>query len=137
MKARSAATQASSKRTASPRQGSALSDRVGKEIPREEWRDFLDDFSAAHEGWLTDLEVFQADETTRIQARGLALEGVFVDADAPDSGVSIALGEETADHVTHTIPRAVRVRAIGDNELQIESGDQGRAVVRCHREAAE
>ncbi|MCX6619466.1 MAG: DUF5335 family protein, partial [Acidobacteria bacterium] len=52
-----------------------------QEIPREQWKDFCDEFSKQHEGWLVSVEV--VDETVgpdhEVIASELALWGVTVD----------------------------------------------------------
>ncbi len=106
------------------------------DIPRESWREYLDQFSEAHEGWPTDLKVFQPDQTARVQAHSLPLEGLAAEVKGPQASVSIALGEEATDHLTHTIGRVVRVTAVGEDELEIDAADLGRAVVHCRKEAA-
>jgi hypothetical protein len=109
---------------------------TARDIVRENWKDYLKDFSSAHEGWTADLEVFQPDQTSRIQAHGLPMEGLSIEGDPPGGIVSISLGDEAANHLTHTISRATRITAMGEDELEIDAADLGRAVIRCRRPPA-
>ena len=110
--------------------------QTARDIPREGWKDCLRDFSSAHEGWTVDLEVFQPDQTARIQAHGLPMEGFSLEGDSPDGTVSLSLGEEAAHHLTHTVSRVTRITVINENELEIDAADLGRVVVRCRRPPA-
>jgi Family of unknown function (DUF5335) len=99
-----------------------------REIPRDEWIEFFDGFSRQHEGWLAAVEVFGTDIGAQVEARELPFTGITADLKDGEDMVSIILGEEAEDHVTHTISRPTHVRleqtAEGANAaLQIESAD--------------
>ena len=99
-----------------------------REIPREEWVEFLDGFSRQHEGWLVTLEVLGEEIGAQVEAEELRLEGVTADLKGGGAGViSIILGKGGAERVTHNVtqPTHVRVEQTGDGAdlaLQIESG---------------
>lgn len=90
-----------------------------KEIPREEWTTFLDDFSRRHEGWLVTMEVMGTDIGAQIEGNGLPLDGISADLKDRECFISVALGGTPDRHITHTIgqPTALRLEA-----TQTESG---------------
>lgn len=100
-----------------------------REIPRDEWIEFFDGFSRQHEGWLAAVEVFGADIGAQVEARELPFAGITAEfKGSGENMISLLLGEEAEDHVTHTISRPTHVRleqtAEGANAaLQIESAD--------------
>ncbi|OLE50804.1 MAG: hypothetical protein AUG51_26320 [Acidobacteria bacterium 13_1_20CM_3_53_8] len=47
-----------------------------REIPREEWAEFLDIFSRQHEGWLVTVEVLSEEIGAQVEAEGKPLEGI-------------------------------------------------------------
>jgi hypothetical protein len=98
-----------------------------REIPHDEWIEFLDSFSRQHEGWLVTVELFGADIGAQVEARELPLEGVTADlTGGGEDTISIALGKSAEEHVTHIITAPERVRLEQTTEganaaLQIES----------------
>jgi hypothetical protein len=107
-----------------------------QEIPRDEWRTFLDKYSRQHEGWLATLEVFAPDIGAQEEARDLPLEGITADSkDADPNAISISLGDNPEDHVTHTITHPTRLwleqTAEGANAaLEIESAGDVKTLLR-------
>ena len=75
-----------------------------QEIPREQWKDFCDEFSKQHEGWLVSVEI--VDETGepdhKVIASELTLWGVTVDELQDQTEVHIIAGDQPR-HVTHVI----------------------------------
>ena len=75
-----------------------------QEIPREQWKDFCDEFSKQHEGWLVSVEV--VDETREpdreVLDSELTLWGVTVDELPDQTKVHIIAGDQPR-HVTHVI----------------------------------
>jgi hypothetical protein len=103
-----------------------------REIPRQEWQSFLDDFSQEHEGWLVNLEV-QSDGRSQTEAEGLPLVGISADCKGSEApAIEIMLGDRGADHVTHSVsgPSMVSVSdgVGGGEDLVIESPADGRVV---------
>ena len=45
--------------------------------------------------------------------------------------ILVILGEKTPDHLTHLIPRTVRITMLTEDPLEIESADRSRSLVRC------
>jgi hypothetical protein len=99
-----------------------------REIPREEWVEFLDGFSSQHEGWLVTVEVLGTDIGAQVEAEEMTLEGVTADLKGGGSDViSIIVSRGGAERVTHNVtgPTHVRVEQTeggADMALQIESG---------------
>jgi hypothetical protein len=107
-----------------------------REIPREEWGEFLDSFSRQHEGWLVTVEVLGEEIGAQVEAEGKPLEGIT--AELKDGGVDsiiITVGLTPAEHVTHTITAPTHIRLEqaenGANmALQIESSEGVTTLVR-------
>ena len=107
-----------------------------REIPRDEWVEYLDGFSRRHEGWLVTVEVLGAEIGAQVEAQELLLRGVT--AELKDGGadeINIILGGKGAERVTHTITRPTHVRIEqaengADMTLQIEAADGVATLVR-------
>jgi hypothetical protein len=76
-----------------------------KEIPRQEWTGFFEEFSRRHEGWLSTLRVLNDSFGAQTEARELALEGIVAD----ENEISIHLGERPDRHVAHPVARPEKV----------------------------
>jgi len=107
-----------------------------QEIPRAEWNNFFDGFSRRHEGWLATLEIFAPDIGAQEEAHELPLEGISIASanESPDV-ISISLGKNSEDHVSHAITKPERVwleqTAAGTNAaLEIESQNETRTLLR-------
>lgn len=109
---------------------------VTKEIPREEWKTFLDTFSRQHEGRLASLEVLAADIGAQLEASDLPLEGITATSiDDESQSIAINLGKTPEDHVTRTIAEPTRLwleqTSVGASEaLEIESADEVKTLLR-------
>jgi hypothetical protein len=107
-----------------------------REIPREEWAQFLDSFSRQHEGWLVTVEVLDAEIGAQVEAEEKPLQGITAELKGGgDDSVSINVGRIPAEHVTHSIiaPTHVRIEQAengADMALQIESSDGATTLVR-------
>lgn len=115
--------------------GAAESNVGGREIPRSEWLSFLDGFSRQHEGWLVTLEVPEEQGRSEVEAENLKLEGITPEHSEGHDRISIALGKEPDDHLTHFVSdpkRLLFMEEEGDGHLglQIEAADGSRTVVR-------
>ena len=107
-----------------------------REIPREEWVEFLDSFSRQHEGWLVTVEVLGEEIGAQVEAAELPLEGITAElkGSAEDS-ISITVGLTPAERVTRNItaPTHVRIEQAengADMALQIEAADEAMTLVR-------
>src|SRR5215813_11447880 len=74
-----------------------------REIPREQWIRFFDDFSKNHEGWVVTLEVVSSDLGDQEEANGLPLVGISADVKARENRVEIILGGRPDADVTRLI----------------------------------
>jgi len=107
-----------------------------QEIPRTEWRTFLDSFSRQHEGWLATLEVFGADVGTQKEGRELPLAGVSLSSRGDETeAISIDLGTTPDEHVSHAIsePTAVWLEQTEEGAnaaLEIEVADGTKTLLR-------
>lgn len=105
------------------------------EIPRPAWTAALNDFSAAHEGWLTTVEAWTPEIGALPETHDLPLVGVSADRDEADNAITISVGATTDDHMSHVIHRATSItierHAGGDHAaLHIESAGGVKTSVR-------
>lgn len=108
-----------------------LAAQAPRVIPRGEWQEFLDDFSTQRDDWLTTIDIIQPDQTRRVEARDLPLEGISFDVG--EQVTSLSLGKDPAAHVTHSIPLTTKLTLKTDAELKIEAADGTKTLVRCRR----
>jgi hypothetical protein len=107
-----------------------------REIPRDEWAEFLDSFSRQHEGWLVTIEVLGTEIGAQVEAQGKPLEGITADLKGNrEASISITVGMNPAERVTHNItaPKQVRIEQAengADMALQIESAEGVTTLVR-------
>jgi hypothetical protein len=107
-----------------------------REIPREEWGEFLDSFSRQHEGWLVTVEVLGTEIGAQVEAEGKPLEGITAELKDDDvDSIIITVGLTPAEHVTHNITAPTHIRLEqaenGANmALQIESSEGVTTLVR-------
>ena len=104
-------------------------------IPRADWREKLDEFSTAHEGWRVSLELMDPEIGAQPEIDDLPLVGVTADLKEKDATIVIAAESKPGDHVTHIIHMPARVQleqndAGADVALEIESKDHGKAILR-------
>ena len=107
-----------------------------REIPREEWLEFLDSFSRQHEGWLVTVEVLGEEIGAQVEAEEMMLEGVTADLKGlGEDVISIILSKGSQERITHNITRPTHIRIEqteggADMTLQIESGDRVTTLLR-------
>ena len=89
------------------------------EIRREDWTEFLDEFSREHQGRQVDLEVDGVEDGGQIEAREVPLQGISADVRGQTHDISIVVGEEQRPGLTHIIPGARSLRV-----EQTPSGNQ-------------
>ena len=82
-----------------------------REIALSQWVDFLDQFSARHEGWLVNIRTQQ-----QLEAKNLALEGISADLKAGENLVSISVLSDPRERLTHSVsgPTAIRLEQTDD-----------------------
>ena len=107
-----------------------------REIPKEEWGRFFDNFSSRHEGWQVTLEIFGAEIGAQVEERELALKGIVDEWDEiKGNTIMIMVGMNPDDHITHTIRNATQVsleqtEGGADVALAIKSADETTALLR-------
>ena len=107
-----------------------------REIPRNEWIEFLDSFSRQHEGWLATVEVLGYEIGAQVEAQELPLQGITAELkEGREDAISIILVGRSQERVTHNItgPSHVRLEQAEDGAdmtLQIESGGGVTTLVR-------
>ena len=111
-----------------------------REIPRDEWFDFFQDFSRRHYGWRVTIEAFGREFGAQIAARELALGEIAAELPPAGTGdVTIILGGgDEGSPLTHTVhePRRIllKVGADGaDEAVEIQHRD-GSVTVLTFRE---
>jgi len=107
-----------------------------EEIPQDQWRNFLDDFSHRHVGQPVTLELLDDDLGDQPEAVELPHVGVSLDPkDSAGEIVEIIVGGEPSADVNHIVRRASRVRIAktdqGDDQaLEIEARDEPTVLLR-------
>jgi Family of unknown function (DUF5335) len=109
-----------------------------RDIPREQWIRFFDDFSKNHEGWIVTLEVLGADIGDQEEANNLPLVGISADVKAGENRVEIIVGGRPDVDLTRFIERPKHIwvkepRLPGDEAMEIESEDGIKMILNFHR----
>jgi hypothetical protein len=101
------------------------------EVPRREWRAFLDNFSEVHANGVVTIEVASA-AGRLIEVERLPLKGISIDSADGDERIYVQMGAKSLENVIHTIrrPVALRLRSDPQEELDIASADGTTTVVR-------
>jgi hypothetical protein len=105
------------------------------EVPRKDWGQALDEFSAVHEGWLVSLDLLAPTLGAQRQIRDMPLRGITADTDSHGTAITIAAARSDGEHITHIIhsPTHIRIERTDDNAdvaLQIESAEGIAAILR-------
>ena len=104
-------------------------------IPRADWSDKLNEFSAVHDGWRVSLDVLTPELGAQPEIADLPLRGVAAEIGERDSVITIAAGWRDSEQITHTIHTPTRVQleqndSGADVALAIESADHAKAILR-------
>ena len=105
------------------------------EVPRQDWRRALDEFSAVHEGWLVSLDVLAPNLGAQPQIRELPLRGITAESGVRGAAITISAARSDGEHFTHVIQSPTHLRIERTNEgadvaLQIESAEGTAAILR-------
>jgi len=105
-----------------------------REIPREQWVKFFDDFSRQHEGWVVVLEVLGSDLGDQEEATRLPLVGISADLKDGESRIEIIVGGRPDAHLTRIInaPQRVWLRQPEEEAhetIEVESEDGATTLV--------
>ena len=80
-----------------------------RDIQREQWSKFFDNFTREHRGWTITLEIIGTEIGAQIQDRELVFEGIATEGKETASQIMIMAGETPDGHITHRIARPVQV----------------------------
>ncbi|MHB0855963.1 MAG: DUF5335 family protein [Anaerolineae bacterium] len=102
-----------------------------REVEKHHWKEFCDGFSGLHEGWIASLRV-RSDGSEEPVATDLPFVGVTLDPER--DSISLAIGEDPREHLTHIVehPKKVWVEQTeegADSALGIESEAGDRIVL--------
>ena len=105
------------------------------EVPFQDWRRVLDEFSAIHEGWLISVDILSALMGAQPELHDLPLLGVTVGGSGARPSITIAAARSADDHLAHTIESPARVwlertDAGATAALEIESEDGTKTILR-------
>jgi hypothetical protein len=108
-----------------------------KEIPRDQWESFLEEFSRDYEGQLVSVQVYgDGTGSSHVVARNLPFGGAAAGRprDGDSSMISVMVGTDPSDHVEHIVTEPCRVRlesnGTGQTALHIDAVDGSTTVVR-------
>lgn len=106
---------------------------VTREIPPGEWKEFFDEFTRRHEGWLVTVENF-GDLGAQVEANERPLKGIVAERRAGSSEIEIMTGDSLDETLTHVVAHPTRVRIEETSEgaesaLEIQSRDEGTTLV--------
>lgn len=92
-----------------------------KQIPKNEWPAFLNNFSSRYQGWLVNLEIVGSDIGAQVEGTNLVLEGLSDEwSEKKGDTITIMAGSRPDNHVTHSISRPT--------ELSVEKTETGEDV---------
>lgn len=107
-----------------------------REIPRQEWKGFLDGFSRQHAEAPATLEVLGAEVGDQTAARELPLVGLGIEEKGSEAGaLEILLGDRPDSNLTHTVTGVQRIHLRsgeggGEEALEIEGDDGTKTLLR-------
>ena len=98
-----------------------------REIKREEWTDFFEEFSRRHEGWLVTIELLDPKLGDQIEVENQALRGIVAERRDPEV-IEIFTENREKQSTTHVVEKPARVWIEESAEgaeaaLEIESQD--------------
>jgi hypothetical protein len=99
-----------------------------REIARQEWAEFCERFSRQHRGGRVTLESVAPDGATQVVAHELPLQGITLDKADGQVEISVTLGKDSGEQLTHAIAAPAHVifretEAGAHEGLDIESAD--------------
>ena len=106
-----------------------------REIPKESWIEFFDDFSKSHQGWVARVEVL-GPLGAQVEVEQRPLDGISADRGGKD--IAIAFGPSEAP-LEHFVTKPSHVRIEQDSEaaaVQIESSEGDTTIVSLRPENA-
>ena len=109
-----------------------------RDIPREQWVKFFDDFSRSHEGWIVTLEILGSDIGDQEETNNLPLVGIGADVKARENRIEIIVGGRPDADVTRFIERPKHIwfkesRLPEDEAIEVEAEDGIKTILNFHR----
>ena len=106
---------------------------VTREIPPGEWKEFFDEFTRRHEGWLVTVENF-GDLGAQVEAHDRPLKGIVAERREGSSEIEILTGDSPDETLTHVVAHPTRVQVEetaqgAESALEIQSRDEGTTLV--------
>lgn len=106
---------------------------ITKEISRDEWASFFDEFSRQHEGWLVTLEVLKGEGGAQLAASELPLVGITTDAGG--NSITITVDKTDGNQITQTIDAPTHVwleetEGGAHQALEVESAKGEKVILR-------
>lgn len=110
-----------------------------REIPREQWTEFLSRFSRERRWRMVDVEVLDPESGVGLEVEGLPLEEIVAEARHGGGMLEILVGTPPDVHLCHRIPTPSRMHhmeAEGGNEeiLEVQSETGERTLLHLRRE---
>jgi hypothetical protein len=107
-----------------------------RDIPSQEWQEFLDMFSRQHDGWRGTMAILGVDVAgLGVEARQMPLVGVTLEHHDGNQTIALILRGPNPEHLTHIIARPKRLQLNETEEgaheaLVIESADGTKTILR-------
>ena len=106
-----------------------------REISREEWSDFFDEFSRRYEGWLVTIERLDPQLGDQIEVEDQPLHGIVAERKRDPKVIEIFTSTEATESSTHVIEKPTRVWVEETGEgaeaaVEIESEENGKTLLR-------
>jgi len=107
---------------------------VTREIPPGEWKEFFDEFTRRHEGWLVTVENF-GELGAQVAAHERPLKGIFAEGRTGSPAIEILTGDSPDETLTHVVAHPSRVRVEetaegAESAVEIQSRDEGTTLIR-------
>jgi uncharacterized protein DUF5335 len=108
-----------------------------REIPRNEWTSFFNDFSRKNEGRGVTLEIFSPEIGDQVEERDFFLSGIAAEIAEGRGKIEIMIGGSPDRHLTHVVTEPMKVGFEKDlpgttGALQIIAADGTTALLHLH-----
>lgn len=105
-----------------------------KEIQKDEWPSYFDEFSRRYEGWLVTIELLDKELGDQIEVENKPLKGITAEREGDPRVIDIFVWKTPDEDASHIIdkPTKVWVEETGEGAvaaLEIESEDHGKTLL--------
>ena len=106
-----------------------------RQVPREGWPEFFDEYTAAHSGKTVTAQLIGQGIPDVGEAKHLPFQGIGYEEKGSDAhSVRVMLGDKAADHLTHEVPSPTQVwvrpqEGSDPGRLEIHGGDGHRLIL--------